>query len=132
MTDTHPANFCIIGFLVISASLNVIAADTSPNTKTFWAFMDREGNAACVPLSILDKQFGKPMTLDEVMAQYSPQGYKKLPFPLRGTTETVEIFEANNQSAPLMSKASCEKLSAWARVKMVPEHVWTQGDGKKR
>jgi len=108
-----------------------------------WGFMNREGSAPCLPLNLMNSKYLKAMSLEDVMASFSPSGYKTSTYPLqplpeRGLPFTVPTYIPNSGAAPLMSKESCQKLEA-ALIKSgqlkpaaaVPEKLWTEGDSQR-
>lgn len=116
-------------FVSITLSHGLLLATAAPPAgKQWWGFMNREGEPPCVPLSLIDPSFKKAMTLEQAMAIYSPSGYQEKPFSMRGTSEAISMYWPANHKAPLMTKASCDKLSTWTKTTTWPEAVWTQGE----
>jgi hypothetical protein len=104
-----------------------------------WGFLNRESHAPCSPLQEILGEYKSPMTLEEVMAIYSPSGftvstYPPRPMPERGMPITVPAFYPKNGGVPLMTKESCQQLEAVlirdAGLKpsmAVPEQNWSRG-----
>ncbi len=100
------------------------AAQAQSVGPDYWGFLNREGNPPCVPMAVLDKSFGRAMSLDQVMAIWGPEGFRMQNFPLRGTSESIPMYWPHNARAPIIRKSDCLKMISWARAAPIPERQW--------
>jgi hypothetical protein len=129
----------MINRYVIAIMLLSLSGLCHAGKPELWGFLDRESNGPCSPLQEILGEYKSPMTIEEVMAIFSPSGftastYPPRPMPERGMPITVPAFYPNNGGAPLMTKESCQQLEAalirYAGFKpsiAVPEQNWYRG-----